>query len=262
MFTSHCDGRYRVYRRGGKRFTDQCVYESDRFGGGSAMAWAGICHDGRTQLKIVQGTLNAVKYRDDILDPIALPFLQHRNFDQVFQHDNARCHKTRVYQDFLNQNHIRVLLGRHYHRICHELNIYGMTSEDVFATSKSTGNTTGASWRICARVEQYHTSLYPKIDWFYASEMRSCRYCKRWSHTLLNSANLHTAWQYLSMICSDNDIEKFCWYCLICYAYMNLNYTIFVDLFLYVKNIEHQILVSFLLLTCIYLLSMFCSAWS
>jgi hypothetical protein len=34
------------------------------------MVWAGICHDGRTQLKIVQGTLNAVKYRDDILDHI------------------------------------------------------------------------------------------------------------------------------------------------------------------------------------------------
>ena len=70
------DGRYRVYRRRGERFTDQCVYESDRFGGGSVMVWAGICHDGRTQSKIVQGTLNAVKYRDDILDPIVLPFLQ------------------------------------------------------------------------------------------------------------------------------------------------------------------------------------------
>jgi hypothetical protein len=42
------------------------------------MVWAGICHDGRTQLKIVQGTLNAVKYREDILDPIILPFLQQR----------------------------------------------------------------------------------------------------------------------------------------------------------------------------------------
>ena len=73
------------------------------------MIWAGICHDGRTQLKIVQGTLNAVKYRDDILDPIVLPFLQQRNFDHVFQHDNARCHVARVCQDFLNQNHIRVL---------------------------------------------------------------------------------------------------------------------------------------------------------
>jgi hypothetical protein len=50
-----------------ERFTDQCVYESDRFGGGSVMIWAGIYHDGRTQLKIVQGTSNAVKYRDDIL---------------------------------------------------------------------------------------------------------------------------------------------------------------------------------------------------
>jgi hypothetical protein len=33
--------------------------------------------------------------------------------------------------------------------------------------------------------------------------------------------------------------------------YMNLNYTTFVDFFLYVKNIEHQTLVSFLLLTSI-----------
>ena len=91
------DGRYRVYRRRGERFMDQCVYESDRFGGGSVM------------VKTVQGTLNAVKYRDDILDPIVLPFLQQRNFDHVFQHDNARCHMARVCQDFLNQNHIRVL---------------------------------------------------------------------------------------------------------------------------------------------------------
>jgi hypothetical protein len=30
------------------------------------MVWAGICHDGRTQLEIVQGILNAVKYRDNI----------------------------------------------------------------------------------------------------------------------------------------------------------------------------------------------------
>jgi hypothetical protein len=73
------------------------------------MVLAGICHDGHTQLKIVQGTLNAVKYRDDILDPIVLSFLQQRNFDHVFHHDNARYHLARVCQDFLNQNHIRVL---------------------------------------------------------------------------------------------------------------------------------------------------------
>ena len=102
------DGRYRVYRRRGERFMDQCVYGSDRFGGGSVMVWTGICHDGRTQLKIVQGTLNAVSYRYTILDPIVLSFLQQRNFDHVFQHDNARCHVACVCQDFLNQNQIRV----------------------------------------------------------------------------------------------------------------------------------------------------------
>ena len=82
--------------------------ESDRFGAGSVMVCAGICHDGRTQLKIVQGTLNAVSYRYTILDPIVLSFLQQRNFDHVFQHDNARCHVACVCQDFLNQNQIRV----------------------------------------------------------------------------------------------------------------------------------------------------------
>jgi hypothetical protein len=66
-------------------------------------------HHGHTQLKIVQGTMNAVKYRDDSLDPIVLYFLQQPNVDHVFQHDNTRCHVARVCQDFLNQNHIRVL---------------------------------------------------------------------------------------------------------------------------------------------------------
>ena len=73
------------------------------------MVLAGNRHDYRIQLTIVQGKLNAVTYRDSILDPLGLPFLQQRIFDNVFQHDNARCHVARVFQDFLNQNHIRIL---------------------------------------------------------------------------------------------------------------------------------------------------------
>ena len=57
-----------MYRRRGERFKDQCVYEFDQFGGGSVIVWDGVFHDGRTQLKIVQGTLNAVKYRDALLN--------------------------------------------------------------------------------------------------------------------------------------------------------------------------------------------------
>jgi hypothetical protein len=67
------------------------------------MVWAGIFHDGRTQLKIVQGILNVVNHMDDNLDLIVPPFLQQGNFVHVFQHDNARCHVARICQDFLNR---------------------------------------------------------------------------------------------------------------------------------------------------------------
>ena len=53
--------------------------------------------------------MNAVKYRDDILDPIVLCLLQQRNFYHVFHHDKARCHVAGVCQELLNQNHTRVL---------------------------------------------------------------------------------------------------------------------------------------------------------
>jgi hypothetical protein len=87
------DERYRVYRRRWKRFTDQCVYESDRFGGESIMVWAGICHDGRTQLKIVQGTLNR------------------RLLDQLFY---GQCPQPLSYVPELNKVYMSVLmLWRH-----------------------------------------------------------------------------------------------------------------------------------------------------
>ena len=49
QFSLHfSDGRYRVKRMREESFTDQRVYESDHFAGGSVMVWAGICNDGRT----------------------------------------------------------------------------------------------------------------------------------------------------------------------------------------------------------------------
>jgi hypothetical protein len=55
----------------------------------------------------------------------------------------------------------------------------------------------------------------------------------------------------LSMICSDNDVDKFCWYCLICHAHVYLNYTIFVDFFSLCKKYGawNSCIVFFLLLT-------------
>jgi hypothetical protein len=87
-------------------------------------------------------------------------------------------------------------------------------------------------------------------DWFFMRRRCEAVVAARGGHTRYwtpQTSILHDNF-CLSMICSGNDVEKFCWYCLICYAHMNLNYTFF----LYVKNIEHQTLVSFLLLTSIY----------
>jgi transposase len=39
------DGRVRIYRRRRERFTDGCVKETDRFGGGGVMICGGISHD-------------------------------------------------------------------------------------------------------------------------------------------------------------------------------------------------------------------------
>ena len=103
----HADGRRRVYRRRGERFADACVVERDRFGGGSVMVWGGIAHGIKSQLIIVAGNITAVRYRDEILRPVAVPLVQQRNL--ILQQDNARPHVARVCQDFLANNNIAPL---------------------------------------------------------------------------------------------------------------------------------------------------------
>ena len=101
------DSRRRVYRRRGERFADACVVERDRFGGGSVMVWGGIAHGIKSQLIIVAGNMTAVRYRDEILRPVAVPLVQQRNL--ILQQDNARPRVARVCQDFLANNYIAPL---------------------------------------------------------------------------------------------------------------------------------------------------------
>ena len=46
-------------------FADACVFERDRYGGGSVMVWGGISHGVKSPLIVVPGNLTAVRYRDD-----------------------------------------------------------------------------------------------------------------------------------------------------------------------------------------------------
>ena len=104
---SVADGRTRVWCRRGERYADAKVLERDRWGGPSVMVWAGVSYRHKTLLLFIEGNLNAVRYRDEILTPTAVPFvLRHR---LVFQQDNARPHSARVSQDYLRQNNVQVL---------------------------------------------------------------------------------------------------------------------------------------------------------
>jgi hypothetical protein len=65
------DGRIRVYRRRNERYTEACTLERDRFGGGgSIMVWGGVSLHHRTELVVIAGNLNAVRYKEDILLPM------------------------------------------------------------------------------------------------------------------------------------------------------------------------------------------------
>jgi hypothetical protein len=94
-------------RRRGERFTDACVLERDRFKCGSVMVWGGISHGLKSPLIVIAGNLTGVRYRDEILRPVAVPFVQQHHL--IFQQDNARPHVARLCQDFLSSHNINPL---------------------------------------------------------------------------------------------------------------------------------------------------------
>uniref|UniRef100_A0A674E0K0 Tc1-like transposase DDE domain-containing protein n=1 Tax=Salmo trutta TaxID=8032 RepID=A0A674E0K0_SALTR len=103
------DGRIHVYCRRSERYTEACTLEWDRFGGGgSVMIWGGVSKHHRTELVVIAGNLNAVRYREDILLPHVVPFLQ-AHPDMTLLHDNATSRTARSVRDFLQDRNVSVL---------------------------------------------------------------------------------------------------------------------------------------------------------
>ena len=69
------------------------------------MVWARISYGYRTQLGVIDGNLNAQKYRDRVLAP-HVPLLQNHGVISVLQQDNARPHVARDNIQFLRNNNI------------------------------------------------------------------------------------------------------------------------------------------------------------
>ena len=103
------DGLIHVYCQRNECYTEAYTLERDRFGGGqSYMVRGGVSQHQRTELVVIAGNLNAVRYREDILLPHVVPFLQ-AHPDMTLQHDNAPSHTSLSVRDFQQDRYVSVL---------------------------------------------------------------------------------------------------------------------------------------------------------
>lgn len=65
------------------------------------MVWAGISLDGKTDVKVIRGGLNARRYVDEILQPEVIPYAAAIGERFVLMDDNATPHRARITNAFL-----------------------------------------------------------------------------------------------------------------------------------------------------------------
>ncbi|GBN00963.1 hypothetical protein AVEN_186460-1 [Araneus ventricosus] len=83
------------------------IVERDHYKGGWLLVWAGIATNDRTDLYVFAvGSVTAVRYRDEILHPLVRPFIAVMGADAIFMDDNARPHRARLVQSYLESETI------------------------------------------------------------------------------------------------------------------------------------------------------------
>ncbi|GFW65763.1 DDE_3 domain-containing protein [Trichonephila clavipes] len=92
--------RTRVWRCTGQRSDPAFIVERHTAISQGVTVWRAISWDTRSSLVVLQGTLTARRYVDDILTPIVLPMLSSRP-GVIYQQDNARPHTARLFQQCL-----------------------------------------------------------------------------------------------------------------------------------------------------------------
>ena len=93
------DGRIRVWRSKGQRYTSGMSVSTLQGGGGSVTVWGAVWSDGKSELVILDGTMTGLKYLK-ILNEHIKPLISRRP-TFIFQDDNApahRCHDVQLYK--------------------------------------------------------------------------------------------------------------------------------------------------------------------
>lgn len=99
------DGRLRVWRSRGERYSTNHVTYHQAFGGGSITAWGGISWARPAQLVVLGNiSMNSERYLNDVLQPVVLPLANEIGNRFVFVDDNAPSHRARQVNAFFQQN--------------------------------------------------------------------------------------------------------------------------------------------------------------
>ncbi|UYV82660.1 hypothetical protein LAZ67_22000421 [Cordylochernes scorpioides] len=109
IFSLNTDSRrVFIWREPGTRYHPSNIREIDSFRGGSLLVWAGISSSRRTPLHIFSGgTLTAQRYRDEIHEPYLRPYRDQIGHNLIFMDDNARPHRARLVNEYLQSENIR-----------------------------------------------------------------------------------------------------------------------------------------------------------
>ena len=112
------DGKMHMYRRRGVRLNDDCVFQMDHFVGGSMMVWGGVSFSSKTDFVIVPGNLNAARYQQDIMLPVAI--LRANGHGMILMQDGApdirleqprHCYSSRISANYHGLQSHRTLMS-------------------------------------------------------------------------------------------------------------------------------------------------------
>ena len=103
------DGRIRVRREVGQRFSQECIMPTRAHGGGSVHVWGAIHYGGKLGLVVLTGNVTAASYQV-LLEEEMVPYAgEHFGRNFLFMHDNAPAHRAQRIQQFLENQEIEVL---------------------------------------------------------------------------------------------------------------------------------------------------------